>query len=81
MTPDKESLRGEGKIVLKRRGIGGRTSSDGVMDEVSSTDERGGWTSGVMDIAGLMKSLELLLLNRKRMMQRISGTSKRDPTL
>lgn len=35
-------LEGEGRVVLKRRGIGGGTNSDGVTDEVSSADERGG---------------------------------------
>jgi hypothetical protein len=74
-------LKEEGKIVLKMRGIGGRINSDGVMDEGSSADEGGGWTPGVMDIAGLMKSMEFLRLNMERVMKRISSTSKWDPML
>jgi hypothetical protein len=51
------------------------------MDERSSADTGSGPTSSLRDLKGLMKSLEILTLNMKKIMERISMTTKGDYTL
>jgi hypothetical protein len=87
LTPDTNRTRRgrrvkeEEKMFVKKKGLGVRKSDDGGMEEESSADKSRAPTLGLRNVKELMKSLEILSLNMERMMRRIIGTSKGDPTL